>query len=150
MKITKQLSQIALVAIFALISVNLNAQKTSITKNELPKTAQSFITKHFGKATVSSAVKEKEIMKTEYEVYLNNGIEIEFDGDGNWKEVKSHDKTALPKSFIPVSIQKHVQKSFPNTHIVKIEKSRKKYEVEISNGLDLEFNLNGQFLRIDD
>jgi hypothetical protein len=33
---------------------------------------------------------------------------------------------------------------------VKIKKSSRKYEVEISNGLDLEFNKKGEFIRIDD
>ena len=36
------------------------------------------------------------------------------------------------------------------TIIKEIQKERRKYEVSLSNGLDLDFNLNGKFLKIDD
>ena len=37
-----------------------------------------------------------------------------------------------------------------NVLIKEIQKERRKYEVSLSNGLDLDFNLNGKFLKIDD
>jgi len=43
-----------------------------------------------------------------------------------------------------------VRKSFPNTAIKKIEKKRFGYDVELINGLDLEFDSKGNFKRIDD
>jgi len=137
--------------IFAFLSFQVNAQKTVIQQNELPQTAQTFIKKHFGNETTTTVIKEVEhLIKTEYDVYLSNGIEIEFDSDGNWKEVKNENNGALPTGFIPKSINKYVKQNFPNTHIVKIEKKRSGFEIEISNGIDIDFNSKGDFLRIDD
>ena len=51
---------------------------------------------------------------------------------------------------IPMKITEYLQRSFPNTFIKEIKKNRNKIEVEISNGLELEFTKEGDFKRIDD
>lgn len=135
---------------FLFTGLSLNAQKTSVTQNDLPKTAQEFIAKNFNNQKVSSVIKDVEFkIKTEYEVYFENRIKIEFDNDGNWKEVDGNG-TSLPTGFINPAIVNYANRNFPNEKIAQIEKHRSKYEVELTNGLDLEFSLKGDFLRIDD
>ncbi|CEN50951.1 conserved hypothetical protein [Capnocytophaga canimorsus] len=56
----------------------------------------------------------------------------------------------MPTEIIPQSISQYVQKNFPNVFVKEIKKRRSGYDVEISNGLDLEFNKQGKFIRIDD
>lgn len=126
------------------------AQDTVISQNQLPKTAQTFLSNYFGDTQVANAVKEKGIRKTEYEVYLNDGSKLEFDGDGNWKEVESKTRSLSDMSFIPQNIREYAAKNFPTYPIKKVEKSSRKYEVKLTNGLELEFDLKGNFLRIDD
>lgn len=138
-----------LVLIFG-ISVSSFAQKTQISVNQLPETAQSFIKNHFKNDTVSYVIKEEEyLVIDEYKVILSNGTKIEFNAKGNWKEV-SYKSQGLNTSFISKNILNHINKAFPNTFIVKIEKKNWKYEVELSNGLELEFDLEGNFKKIDD
>lgn len=137
------------IGIFVL-SFQVNAQETVIKTNELPKTAQDFISKNFAGQKVSQAVKDKGMISTDYEVWLDNGTKIEFDGDGNWEDVDSENKTAIPTGFIPAKIRSYVSKNFPTQKIGKIERSSSKFEVELTNGMDLEFNSQGEFLRIDD
>ena len=57
---------------------------------------------------------------------------------------------AVPADLIPASIAEYVKTHFPGTQIVKIDKERRGYEVELSNDLDLQFNKNGKFIGIDD
>jgi hypothetical protein len=56
----------------------------------------------------------------------------------------------VPAKIVPAKISKYVHKNYPNVLIKEIQKERRKYEVSLSNGLDLDFNLNGKFLKIDD
>lgn len=135
---------------FLLIGINLNAQETIISKNELPQVAQKFISNNFSKSTVDYVKMDKDVFSTDYKVKFTDGTEVEFDSEGVWTEIDGR-KTAIPTHFIQKSILTYVKDKFPNTQIVKIEKSRfGKQEVKLSNGLELEFNSDGVFKRIDD
>lgn len=131
------------------ISVTTFAQDQVITLNQLPQNGQKFISNNFGAKQVSTVLMDDDYFSKEYEVILANGTKIEFDKNGSWKEVDGK-RNAIPTTFIPKSINAYVKKSFPNTAIKKVEKKRFKYEVELTNGLDLEFDSKGNFIRIDD
>ena len=86
---------------------------------------------------------------TEYDVILVNGTEVEFDSDGKWTEIDCG-HNAVPAALIMKPIRDYVAKNYKGLNIVKISVERSKYEVELSNGLDLDFSRSGEFLRIDD
>nr|WP_242499231.1 PepSY-like domain-containing protein [Flavobacterium sp. 140616W15] len=46
-------------------------------------------------------------------------------------------------------IVSYINTNFANTTITKIDKGTWGYEVNLSNGLELEFNSKGNFIRID-
>lgn len=140
----------AFVLIFLLAGGFIFAQDKAINASQLPKTAKNFLASHFKGVAVGAAIEDREIYGVdEYQVYLANGMKVEFDSSGDWKEVDGkHQK--LPYAFIPASIRNYAAKNFPNTYIVKIEKERWSYKAELSNGLDLEFDRKGNFKRIDD
>ncbi len=137
------------VAIALLVGSVTFAQDRVITFNELPKAGQQFITKYFGAKQVSLVTLDDDYLSKDYELVLTNGTKIEFAGNGEWKEVDGK-RNAIPTGFIPQNILSYVKKSFPNTEIVKIERERLGYSVELTNGLDLDFNSKGDFLRVDD
>lgn len=147
MKVKLTLAAI-LIAAATLFGSTLLAQETQITKTQLPKAAQVFLSQYFPGQEISRIVKDKELMKTEYEVYLGNSVKIEFDGNGKWKEVDGK-HTAIPSGFILPSITRYISANFPDQQIAKIEQTKAKYEVELLNGVDLDFNSKGGFLRID-
>lgn len=126
-----------------------NAQKKTITVKELPQTAQTFITNNFKGQTVSFAVKEKEMMDTDYTVQLSGGFKLEFDKNGNWEEINGNGK-AVPAAIIPKNIADYVAKNQKGHKIIKIEKDKMGYDVDLSNGLGLDFDSNGKFLKVDD
>ncbi|MGL6127143.1 PepSY-like domain-containing protein [Chryseobacterium artocarpi] len=149
MKNVKKITCVFIV-MFLMIGGLVSAQDRAITPNQLPKTAKAFLSGYFKGIPVSSAIEDREIYGVdEYKVYLNNGMKAEFDSSGNWKEVDGkHQK--VPYGFIPASIKNYTGRNFPNTYIVKIERKRWSYKAELSNGLELEFDRNGNFKRIDD
>jgi len=141
------LKVVLLVLLFA--GFTTNAQKKTITVKELPQTAQTFITNNFKGQTVSSAVKDKEFMDTDYTVQLSGGFKLEFDKNGNWEEVNGNGK-AVPAAIIPKNIADYVAKTQKGHKIIKIEKEKMGYDVDLSNGLGLDFDSNGKFLKVDD
>ncbi|WP_407405696.1 PepSY-like domain-containing protein [Chryseobacterium sp.] len=136
--------------LFLLVGSLVFAQDRAITYTQLPQNAQKFIKANFKNVKTSSILEDREIFGVdEYKIHMANGMKIEFDGKGNWKEVDGkHQK--VPYNFIPAGIRNHIAKTFPNTHIIKIERKTYSYKAELSNGLDLEFDANGNFTRIDD
>src|SRR5690606_26506983 len=117
--------------------------------NDLPEKAQAFIQKNFSKEKIRYILKETEdFLDMEYKVTFPDKIKIKFDKKGNWKEVDGH-RQPIPTRFIPENILSYIKKRFPNNEVVKIEKDSKSYEVEITNGLELEFDTNGNFIKID-
>ena len=116
----------------------------------LPASAQSFINQHFSANSIVSVWQDTEKGEVEdYTVLFADGTEVEFRADGNWKEVKSRNGQVSPK-IVPTKITKYVHKNYPNVIVKEIKKGRTKYEVDLSNGVELIFNLNGKFLKIDD
>ncbi|HMR20162.1 MAG TPA: PepSY-like domain-containing protein [Sphingobacterium sp.] len=116
----------------------------------LPKSGSEFLEQHFSGAKVSNVKKEKEGLNgTEYTAYLESGITVKFDKNGNWEEVEAPNNDALPTSFIPAKIVEYVQEHYPSFGINSIDKEKNRYDVELTNGLDLEFNSAGDFVRID-
>ena len=134
-----------------LFAVNFAAAKdVQIKFSELPQKAQTFVKTHFSESDVASVWKDTEMLVVEdYTVVLNNGLEIDFYPNGDWKEVKSRG-TEIPAKIIPSGIAQYVSQNYNGHPIKKISKKRYGYEVELSGGTDLEFSQNGKFLRIDD
>ena len=86
----------------------------------------------------------------EYEVIMTDGTEIKFDPQGNWKEVETRSSSSVPEGFVPLAIRKYVKANHAGTRVVGIEKTRKGYEVELSDGIDMQFNKDAEFVRYDD
>ena len=126
------------------------AQEKVIEASKLPINAQNFISSNYGADKVALVKSEKEILQSiEYKVVLSSGTELEFDNKGNWTEVDAKSK-AVPQGIIPVKIKSYVHKSFPDNNIVQINRDAKGYEVELTNGIDVKFNKNADFVKIDD
>ena len=116
----------------------------------LPANAQAFVNQYFSANNIISVWQDTEKGRVEdYTVLFADGTEVEFHADGNWKEVKARNGQVSPK-IVSVKISKYVQRKFPKAMIKEIKKGRAKYEVDLTNGVELIFNLNGKFLKIDD
>lgn len=120
-----------------------------IKANQLPAPAQEFIKQHFSKSTISFAKIDDELTYKEYEVMLADGTKLEFNGDGEWKDVDCK-YGAVPAAIVPKQIADYVAKHYPDVKIIKIDRDRRDYEVSLSNRLELTFDMQFNLVDIDD
>ena len=57
---------------------------------------------------------------------------------------------AVPASLIPAAIQKYLGQYHRDQRVVEIKHKRRGYEVKLANGLEVEFDNQGNFRRLDD
>ena len=124
------------------------AKDVIITKSELPNKASGFIDTYFKEREVSRIEKDEDFLSVSYKVRFMDNVELEFDKSGEWDEVDGNNN-ALPTGFILSPIVTYVSDHYKGETITKIEKETRKYEVKLSNGLELEFSKDGKFKRID-
>ena len=129
-------------------SVATFANDMIIPATQLPAAAQSFIQNTFPGQTVSYAKVDRDFGRTTYEVCLNNGTELEFNKNGEIDKVDCN-FSAVPAHLVPATIADYVKTNFAGATIVKIDKERYGYDVELSNELELKFNKKGQLMNID-
>ena len=120
-----------------------------IQLTEMPKEAQEFIQRHFANQSVALAKIDTEFLDKTYEVVFTNGDQVEFDKKGKWTKVDC-EHTQVPLAIVPVAIQQYVSKNYPDAKVVKIELTdRKGYEVDLSNGFEIEFDKKMRVVEID-
>ncbi|MCR5561213.1 MAG: PepSY-like domain-containing protein [Bacteroidales bacterium] len=120
-----------------------------ITVNQLPAAARTFLQDYFSDQNVSFVKKDIELVKTSYEVRLEDGTEIDFNSKGEWDKV-DRDTIAVPSALIPQAIAAYVSANFPSQIIVMIDKENYGHEIELGNSLELKFNKKGELIRVDD
>lgn len=148
----KRIIQTALVALVCLVTFQVSAVADNdkpVSMTQLPTTAQQLIKKHFSKKKVALAKQETGLFEKSYDVVFNNGEKVEFDRRGNWTEIDCK-MSSVPASLIPAKIAQYVKSTYPGTKILKIEKDDNRYEIKLSNRLEITFNKNFQVVDIDD
>ncbi|GAA4143451.1 PepSY-like domain-containing protein [Sphingobacterium kyonggiense] len=118
----------------------------------LPGKANTFITAKFKTAKVVKVSKVNDnLTKKEFEVILDNGIKIEFDKDGNWVEIEAvEDDQSIPSEFVPEKILAYLAINYPGLGVNSIEIEDDGYEIELTDGTDLDFDLQGNFVKVDE
>ena len=56
---------------------------------------------------------------------------------------------SVPEAVIPSNIMSYLKVKFPNNKVIKIEQERKKYEIKLDHGIEIEFDKNGKLIKID-
>lgn len=117
---------------------------------DLPKLADTFVTTYFPNATYQTIKKQNKADSdgSIYDVYLTNGFEIDFDADGNWIDIDGNHQP-IPISLIPEKINTYITANYPNQYVISIDNEITHTEVELSNNLELIFDSQGNFIRID-
>lgn len=117
--------------------------------NELPQVSRTFLNNYFNGNKVSHIKIDKDLFLIDsYDVILTDGTSVEFNRDGEWKEVKSFQQN-IPDTLIPAEIRQYVSQNYPGQKIMTVERGKRKVSVDLANGLELEFDLNGNLIDID-
>lgn len=137
------------VAMLAVVPMMADNDKI-ITREDLPEQAQMFLTKHFENADVLYAKAERDmgVVTSSYDVVLEGNVKVEFNRSGEWTSVDC-ERGQVPDGLLPQGVLDYVTKKFAKAYVVEIERDRMGYEVKLSNDLDLDFDKNGKFLRVD-
>lgn len=137
-----------ILAIVALLSLTSCGKEQIISYDQLPSNARTIIESHFDHSQIAYVKKDGAGSFTEYEVKFNNQDEIDFNHKG---EVKSIDMKsgAVPSELVPQQISEYVAKNFAGQTIIQYSVERNGYEIELSSGLDIEFDNKFNVRKID-
>ena len=137
------------ISLFAMNFVALAGNDKPIQVSEMPKAAQFFIKYHFADLSVAMAKVETDFLDKNYDVVFTNGNKVEFDKKGSWTNVDC-EHTQVPVAILPEAIRQYVAKNYPDAKVLKIEVTdRKGYDVELSNGFELEFDKRMNVIDVD-
>ena len=125
----------------------------SVSLSNLPQSIKDYVNNNHSGESIVKAELEMEDGQDVYEVYLSNGMELYFDTNGNYLSMDD-DNSHINISALPQSIKDYINTNYPNATILYAEKDyddgQKAYEVKLDNGMELEFDSNGNLLSSDD
>ncbi|MEL7340518.1 MAG: PepSY-like domain-containing protein, partial [Bacteroidota bacterium] len=136
--------------------------ETYVDPSNLPGSVQSFVGNNYPKLSIDEAKLDEECGQDVYEVELSNGIDLYFDLQGNFLGTEDTfdcadydaDNDDIDPTSLPSAIQTYIATNFPNDSIYEVERDeecgQQVYEVELSSGEELYFDLQGNFLGTDD
>jgi hypothetical protein len=142
----KKVIILALFIGFALTNTSCNSDKKAQAINE-------FVRAYFPDTEVIANIKDG----LDCDVTLSDYTQIEFDGNIagkklEWDEVNckhSTVHTAVPAALIPTEIADYVSRLHSEQRIVKIAKDFRGWEIELSNGIEIEFDSKFRVREID-
>ena len=126
-----------------------SAQDSKVTFNDHPDDAINFVREHFLVDHIASVWKDTDYNDEEYTVIFRDGLEIEFNGNGDWKELKArHGK--VPDHVVPEKILAHVSATFPFESIKEVSRNltKKRYKAELTDDQELKFDENFNFIGV--
>ena len=138
-----------LICLFFFVAIGVYADNDRLIRvDQLPRSAQQFIERHFADRGIALTKREIEFLRKSYEVVFADGCRIEFDSKGEWKELDCK-FSELPPAVVPVPILECVKKNYSGSAIVRIEKDRREYEVKLSNRIELTFDRKFNLIDMD-
>lgn len=122
--------------------------------SELPQNIQDFIAQYFPGIGIDEAELEN---NGNYEVELNNDVELIFDADGEFlgkgedeDDAYDDDDEDVDPADLPQVILDYIADNYPDQTIIEAEKEDEGYEVTLNNGVELEFDEDGVFVSAED
>ncbi len=125
-----------------------------IAPGDLPADISDFIATYYPGITIEEAEREN---NGNYEIELNNDVEIIFDADGKFlgraddDDNDDKDDDDIEVSELPQGIRDYIATNYPNNTIIEAEREDDNaFEVTLNNGVELEFDSDGTFLDAED
>lgn len=123
--------------------------------SDLPQKILDFVSNNYPDRNIEKAELEN---NGNYEVKLENGVELIFDGDGNFLgqaedengDDQGEDRENINVSDLPQAIQDYIAENYPDNTIIEAEMDEEGYEVTLNNGVELKFDQEGNFVSSED
>ena len=129
-------------------SSNNNGNQDGQIVTDVCEPIKNYVSTHFPNATIRKVERDIENGRVEFDVYLSDQSELEFFEDCTVHEVET--RNGLPASVIPSPIAVDAASRFPGAIIVKWELYPNYQEIQLANGTEVEYTLEGVFIRIDE
>ena len=129
----------------ALLLVSCDKEKV-VQEDDLPAIASGFVSTHYSGRTILQVVKELDNLKTYYHVYLDNGSKLDFSRQGSIKKIDGTE--AIPATAMPVLVVEYVTRNYSGQFIRGWQINDATQVVKLSSATELEFDKNGNFLRV--
>ena len=111
-----------------------------ISPESLPPKAKEFLQENF-----NAQIGIVQVDKNNYEVYLSDGTELEFDMDGSWREIESK-FNPLNFNILPPILADIIKNNYPNATMLELKKKINYYKIQLNNGLKIIIDFNGTIL----
>ena len=140
----------SLFAILVALPFNAKGEKDDviISFNQLPQKAQIFINTHFADYKLVSAKYDRDIMDKTYEVYLSDGVNIEFDNKGDLLEIECKNGK-VPDVVVGEALLGKIQELYPGQTIVELKIEKRWTAVKLSNGVEVTLDRKMQVIEIE-
>jgi hypothetical protein len=119
-----------------------------ILESKAPSQIKSYISEHFSGFEIVQIVEDRDGFELTYDVWLEGSYFLEFNRKKEIKEVSGLNE--LPDSVLPVELLLFVKTNYSDSYVSGWELDDRNQNLKLNNGLDLVFNKQGNFLRIDD
>lgn len=147
-----------LITLLLTITANTQAQTKVVNKNKMPKCVINFIESNYNDREVicyQIDFTNYNFNKIEdYEVLYENGTKLEFLKNGNLKSIDCGRLEHVKWDILPDKLSEFVITKFMREYVMEYSieykfKKPYKYEIELSNGLELTFNKKYKLIDID-
>lgn len=126
-----------------------------IAPSELPQNILDFINNNFPGVGIEEAELEN---NGNYEIELENDVELIFDGGGNFlgqaqdenEDDQGENEEDIAPGELPQVILDYIAENYPDNTIIEAEIDEEEYEVTLNNGVELEFDLEGNLISMED
>ena len=146
MNIRKTLSVLALAALVVSCSDDDNNNETLLSESEIPTEITAYQSLHFPDNPILEAVQHNENTQS-YEIRLEGNFELDFDEAFNIIDIDG--TTQLPDSVIPEDLLAYASENYAGNVITDWEIELNHQQIGLDNGVELEFEMDGTFIRID-
>ena len=122
-------------------------EEKGLSENEIPNEITTYVTTHFPTNNIIRVTEDKDGTRKSYDVVLSGNIKLEFNRQREITDIDSSSR--LPDSVIPQAIRDYVSENYPDNFITDWELEDNHQQVGLNNDVDLEFTMDGEFIRVD-
>ena len=140
------MKQIIFIAILALAFVSCE-KETVLDDMNIPEEISNYVNTHFPDNKIIQVVKDVDELELSYDVILEDSLSMEFNRKKKIISIEGINK--IPDSVIPEKLLNYVNNNYSEQYIIEWNLDNRYQEIELNNGIELKFNKEGEFIRID-
>lgn len=118
-----------------------------LASTKVPSEISDYISTHFPENPIIQAIKDTDGFELTYDITLEGVFFLEFNRKKEVIDIEG--VLQLPYSVIPAKMLEYVSSNYADSSIIGWELNDRNQQIKLDNGLELVFNMNGDFLRID-